>query len=509
MSCNLAKEALLVAIKFDVRGWKRGAFPRGIVATAFAAAVCLVAIPASAQVSLVHATACGVASFPATACTIPATASGNLIVVAWSAAFGNTPTTVSITDNTGNAYAPAGNARAVDIAAGQMVDIWYAKNSKAGATSVTITPSAAVTGAATIWEFAGADPTAPLDQTLALNSQPATVTPTSGSITVASPGEAVVSVVVPSGSIVGIQAGNGFLSDSINFGLGWSHLLAASAGTYAAQWSTSNGTYAASTVSFKAAASGGAGTPLNACDLNADGVVNVLDVNRSVSMTLGQSSCTANVNGPGVCTVVTVQRVVNASLPSGACVVSGVATPTPTALSCAPSSFNAAGTSTCTGTLSGAAPSGGLTVALSSNSSTVTVPSSILAGSGASSFAFTAAVGSITSSQTAVITASANGGATTATLTLTTSQAPPVSHSVALSWVASTSSNIAGYNVYRGTTSGGPYSTKANSSAVAGLTYTDTTVLAGQTYYYVLTAVDTSGNESGYSTQAAATIPTP
>jgi fibronectin type 3 domain-containing protein len=94
-------------------------------------------------------------------------------------------------------------------------------------------------------------------------------------------------------------------------------------------------------------------------------------------------------------------------------------------------------------------------------------------------------------------------------LTLTTSQAPPVSHSVALSWVASTSSNIAGYNVYRGTTSGGPYSTKANSSAVAGLTYTDTTVLAGQTYYYVLTAVDTSGNESGYSTQAAATIPTP
>ena len=37
-------------------------------------------------------------------------------------------------------------------------------------------------------------------------------------------------------------------------------------------------------------------------------------------------------------------------------------------------------------------------------------------------------------------------------------------HSSTLNWVASTSSNVAGYNVYRGTTLGGPYNTKLTST---------------------------------------------
>jgi hypothetical protein len=80
-----------------------------------------------------------------------------------------------------------------------------------------------------------------------------------------------------------------------------------------------------------------------------------------------------------------------------------------------------------------------------------------------------------------------------------------VQHSVALTWNASTST-VAGYNVYRGTVSGGPY-TKVNSSLVAALNYTDSTVQSGTTYYYVTTAVDSSGNESVFSNQVAATIP--
>jgi hypothetical protein len=83
-----------------------------------------------------------------------------------------------------------------------------------------------------------------------------------------------------------------------------------------------------------------------------------------------------------------------------------------------------------------------------------------------------------------------------------------VAHSVTLSWLASTSSGVVGYNLYRGTTSGGPY-TKVTSSLVAGLGYTDNNVVAGQTYYYVATAVDGSSNESAYSTPATAVIPTP
>jgi fibronectin type 3 domain-containing protein len=78
-------------------------------------------------------------------------------------------------------------------------------------------------------------------------------------------------------------------------------------------------------------------------------------------------------------------------------------------------------------------------------------------------------------------------------------------HSVALSWNPSTSTVI-GYNVYRGTRSGGPYS-KLNSSLLSGNAYTDPNVQSGTTYYYVSTAVDSSNVESTYSNQATAAIP--
>ncbi len=80
------------------------------------------------------------------------------------------------------------------------------------------------------------------------------------------------------------------------------------------------------------------------------------------------------------------------------------------------------------------------------------------------------------------------------------------SHSVSLNWNASSSSGISGYNVYRSTTSGKSY-TKLNPTPVSGLTYTDTTVANGATYYYVTTAVSSSSQESTYSNEAPATIP--
>jgi hypothetical protein len=78
-------------------------------------------------------------------------------------------------------------------------------------------------------------------------------------------------------------------------------------------------------------------------------------------------------------------------------------------------------------------------------------------------------------------------------------------HSVGLTWTASTST-VSGYNVYRGTVNGGPY-TLVNTSLIGTLAYTDSTVQNGVTYYYVATAVDSSGNESAYSTPAQAIIP--
>jgi fibronectin type 3 domain-containing protein len=81
------------------------------------------------------------------------------------------------------------------------------------------------------------------------------------------------------------------------------------------------------------------------------------------------------------------------------------------------------------------------------------------------------------------------------------------SHSVTLTWTASTTSGVTGYNVYRSSTTGGPY-TKLTATAVTGTTYTDSSVTAGTTYYYVATAL-VGSSESGYSNQASATVPTP
>jgi hypothetical protein len=79
-------------------------------------------------------------------------------------------------------------------------------------------------------------------------------------------------------------------------------------------------------------------------------------------------------------------------------------------------------------------------------------------------------------------------------------------HSVTLHWEASTTPNVVGYNVYRGEKKG-RHEKKLNSVPVNGLTFTDTDVESGKTYYYVTRAVNTAGKESIDSKETAATIP--
>jgi hypothetical protein len=142
----------------------------------------------------------------------------------------------------------------------------------------------------------------------------------------------------------------------------------------------------------------------NACDLNTDGAVNVVDVQLAINMYLGIIPCTADIDTLDVCNSDVVNAVVTAAL-GGTCVVS--------------------------------------------------------------------------------------------------------THSVVLSWTASTTSNISGYNLYRSATSGGTY-TKVNTALVVPTSYTDSSVQAGHTYFYVATAVDTSGNESVHSSPPQqAVVPTP
>jgi hypothetical protein len=322
-------------------------------------------------------------------------------VVAWLSGNGGGGTIISgLADNAGNLYREAGSARSTDNAANTMADIWYSENSLAGATVVTITPSPSGTaGTAVIWEFSGVEPYSPLDQTAVLNSQPATTGPVGASVATTSPAEVVVSAANIQGTVTGIQSSNPFSIDSTVGGKGWAHFIASSTGTYAPQWATATpGTFCSSTVSLKAATSGG-----GACDLNRDGVVNVVDVQLAVDIESGLISCPVDINS-GVCGSTLVQQIISAALGEG-----------------------------CSAT---------------------------------------------------------------------------VSHSVSLTWTASVSPNVAGYNVYRSTTSGGPYS-QLNSSLVTVTSFTDGSVVSGQTYYYVATAVDANNDQSQYSSQSQASIPSP
>ncbi len=142
----------------------------------------------------------------------------------------------------------------------------------------------------------------------------------------------------------------------------------------------------------------------NPCDLNGDGRVDSTDVQAAINMSLGMSTCTANIAGANVCNVLVVQRVVNASM--------GAACLTSTGL-----------------------------------------------------------------------------------------------HVVSLNWAASTSSNVTNYKVYRSTASGGPYTALQTLGTVT--TFTDKTVVSGTTYFYVVTAIDSTGAESPFSNQAQAVITVP
>jgi fibronectin type 3 domain-containing protein len=99
---------------------------------------------------------------------------------------------------------------------------------------------------------------------------------------------------------------------------------------------------------------------------------------------------------------------------------------------------------------------------------------------------------------------SSNAAGSPASIALSGTGVTAVQHSVLLDWTPSASPAATGYNVYR--SSGSGY-TRLNSSPLAALTYTDSAVQNLQTYSYVVTAVDASGNESPYSNLVQMNIP--
>lgn len=165
-----------------------------------------------------------------------------------------------------------------------------------------------------------------------------------------------------------------------------------------------------------------------------------------------------------------------------------------------------------TGLQNGSVTANGGSVTLSSITSNnsefivggITLPVTIASGQ---SVPFT-----VTFAPTTAGTASANisffTSSSTSALETASGSGGTIQHTVNLSWDASTSTSVTGYNVYRGSISGGPYS-KVNSALDPSLSYSDGTVQSGQTYYYVTTAVDSAGLESSYSSEVPAGVPFP
>lgn len=109
----------------------------------------------------------------------------------------------------------------------------------------------------------------------------------------------------------------------------------------------------------------------------------------------------------------------------------------------------------------------------------------------------------VASSISSPVTIPISGAASSNTAPAPAPSATP--HSVTLDWKASASA-VAGYHVYRGESAGGPYN-RVNSSIVSAVDYSDSAVLSGAHYFYVVTAVQSDGDESAFSNEVSADIP--
>jgi hypothetical protein len=101
---------------------------------------------------------------------------------------------------------------------------------------------------------------------------------------------------------------------------------------------------------------------------------------------------------------------------------------------------------------------------------------------------------------TSILTIQSNAQPSTVTASLTGTGTAAPTHAVTLSWNASTSANVVGYNIYRAAygTSCGSYS-QVNSLITTETVYTDTSVVDGSAYCYASTSLNTSNEESTYS----------
>jgi len=459
----------------------------------------------------------------------------NVVAVGWNDGIA---TVSSVVDSSGNQYTPAVGPTVVSNFGSQ--SIYYAKNIRAagaGANTVTVTFStAAVAPDIRILEYSGADTNNPVDVTAADSGNSASSS--SGAATTTNPTDLILGANLVYTATGG--PGSGFTSRMItqpDGDIGEDQMTSA-AGSYSATAPlTSSGPWIMQMVAFRTPGAGGFTISASPSSLSiAQGHQGTSTITTAISggfnspISLSVSGVPSGttvsfapnpIPAPGSGTS-TMSISVGANTPPGTypITVSGsgdgsqqnttVTLTVPPAsgfsVSASPSSLTVMqqtqGTSTITVTVSGGF---NYPVSLSASGvpsgTTVTFNPATLPAPGSGTSTMTIAVGTTHEGTYPItVTGSGNGIYETATVNLT------VTAQVVLTWTASQSPGIAGYNIYRSTTSGGPY-TKINSALDPTVTYNDLAVQDGITYYYVTTAVDDQGEESAYSNESSATVP--
>jgi hypothetical protein len=478
------------------------------------------------------------------------TRAGDLLLVAFDYTSNATPT--SVTDSQGNVFTEVGSQ--LSTPGGALSRVYYARNIKGGADTVTVTLSASSSYLELyLNEYSGINTTNPIDAELGASGSAGAVS--SGNVTTTAAGDIIY------GYCVGDWActvGSGFTARSTLDGNLIEDETAGSAGGYPATGTATNG-WTIQLVALKPASASGSSAPgvsLSSSSLSfgsesvgASSTAQTVTLSNpgnaalsisSIGITGTDSSDFSQTNNCG------------SSVAAGAkCTISATFTPAASGSLTAALSLtdNATGspqsvTLTGTGTASGSggnSPSVSLsstslsfgsepagmtsaaqTVTLSNTgSAALSISSVAVGGTNPSEFSEIAdtcgsslAAGSKCTIEATFTPAAANSYRATLSITDNASGSPQAvslsgtgAHDVILSWTASGSSGVVGYNIFRGTASGKESTTRLNSSPITGTTYTDSNVIAGQTYYYMITSVSSSGTQSGDSGEVSATVP--
>jgi hypothetical protein len=375
-------------------------------------------------------------SFPAN------TSAGHLLLVAFDYAKGATPS--AVTDSQGNSFTLVRSP--LTTPGGVVSSVYYAKNIKGGADTVTVTLSAASSYLGVyLSEYSGINATSPIDAQAGASGKASAVS--SGDATTTAAGDIIYGFCVADSACT---TGSGFTARSTLDSNLVENKIAGSPGKYAATGTANNG-WSMLMLALKSNSAAPGGT--------AD--------DPSAAVSLSTTSLTFGSIPAGLAS--TPQTVTVTNTGSAALSIAGIGL-----TGTDPTDFSEA--TTCGASLA----TGG--------SCTVVVLFTPLTS------------GNLTASLT--VTDGAPGSPQSVSLS------GAGSHDVDLTWTASVTPGVLGYYVYRGTASGKESTTALNSTPIVGTSYTDSDVTTGQTYYYVVTALSSNGTtRSADSKEASATVP--